>query len=213
MTTSLNKATWMTIQFGTTIINSKNIQFVDTIKEKHKLSTQFLENIVLRNTDANKDIKKFLVKENNESFGEYLNFNTLILLDATVSMGHLIDKTKKTIEKMFERIAAVLNENNVKDKSFQIKIAVYRNYNSSEDKIFQGSTWESKPQNLFKFLKSIDVEDGWDNEAIEIGLFHANREHHLSQIILIGDAAPNSKEEVKFKRSNGVFQNVQFSFI
>jgi hypothetical protein len=39
-------------------------------------------------------------------------------------------------------------------------------------------------------LKTIVVEGGWVNEANEIGLFHANRETDLSQIILIGDASP-----------------------
>ena len=54
-------------------------------------------------------------------------------------MHHLIYKTKKTIVKMFERIGFVLEENKVKDKSFQIKMAVYRNYNSPEDKIYEAS--------------------------------------------------------------------------
>ena len=54
-------------------------------------------------------------------------------------MHHLIDKTKKTIVKMFERIGFVSEENKVKDKSFQIKMAVYRNYNSPEDKIYEAS--------------------------------------------------------------------------
>jgi hypothetical protein len=186
---------------------NESIQFVDSIKDKHKLSIQFLENIFSIKTDANRDIKKFLLTEN-QSVIEHLNIKTLILLDATCSMDHLIDKTKKTIEKMFERIAHVLDENNIKDKSFQIKIAVYRNYNSPEDKIYQGSTWESKPQNLVQFLKMIDVEGGLINEAIEIGLFHANRETDLSQVILIGDAAPNTIEEVKSKRNNGTYADV-----
>jgi hypothetical protein len=57
-------------------------------------------------------------------------------------------------------------------------------------------------------LKTIDVEGGWVNEAIEIGLFHANRETDLSQIILIGDAAPNTIEEVKSKRNNGTYIDI-----
>ena len=185
---------------------NENIKFVDSIKEKHLISSQFLENIFSSKRDFD-SIKNFLVKEN-ESVGEHPNMKTLILLDATCSMDHLIDKTKKTIEKMFERIARVLDENYVKGKSFQIKIAVYRNYNSPEDKIYQESTWESKPQNLVKFLKSIDVEGGMGNEAIEVGFFHANRENDLSQIILIGDAAPNTVDEVTFKRNREDFYNV-----
>jgi hypothetical protein len=62
-----------------------------------------LENIFSIKTDANRDIKKFLLTEN-QSVIEHLNIKTLILLDATCSMDHLVDKTKKTIEKMFERM-------------------------------------------------------------------------------------------------------------
>ena len=54
----------------------------------------------------------------------------------------------------------------------------------------------------------IEVEGGLINEAIEIGLFHANRETDLSQVILIGDAAPNTIEEVKSKRNNGTYADV-----
>jgi hypothetical protein len=186
---------------------NESIKFVDSIKDKHSISIQFLDNIFSTKNDANKDIKQFLLTEN-QSVGEHPNMKTLILLDATYSMDHLINKTKKTIEKMFERITHVLEENNIRDKSFQIKIAIYRNYNSPEDKIYQGSTWESKPQNLVQFLKMIDVEGGLINEAIEIGLFHANRETDLSQVILIGDAAPNTIEEVKSKRNNGTYADV-----
>ncbi|CAF4780533.1 unnamed protein product, partial [Rotaria sp. Silwood1] len=41
-------------------------------------------------------------------------------------------------------------------------------------------------------------------EAIEIGLWHANQENereNITQVILIGDAPPNTKDEVKEKRN------------
>ena len=51
------------------------------------------------------------------------------------------------------------------------------------------------------------------NEAIEIGLWHANQEENLSQVILIGDAAPNTKEEVIAKRNKfSNFWNVSTKF-
>jgi hypothetical protein len=58
------------------------------------------------NKDVNKGYKKFLLTEN-QSVGEQPHMKTLILLDGTYSMDHLIDKTKKTIERMFERITNV----------------------------------------------------------------------------------------------------------
>ena len=45
------------------------------------------------------------------------------------------------------------------------------------------------------------MDGGWGAEAIEIEFFHATREKDLSQIILIGDAPPNTFEEVKYKRN------------
>jgi hypothetical protein len=51
----------------------------------------------------------------------------------------------------------------------------------------QQSTWETKPQTLINFLWAIKTEGGWGNEAIVIGLFQANQEKNLSQVILIGD--------------------------
>jgi hypothetical protein len=55
---------------------------------------------------------------------------------------------------------------------------------------------------LLNFLKSIHVEGGWNNEAIEIGLFLANQEIDISQIVLIGDSPANTKEEVSLKREH-----------
>ena len=55
---------------------------------------------------------------------------------------------------------------------------------------------------MLSFLKSITVEGGLHNEAIEIALFQANQEKDLSQIILIGDSPANTREDVRFKREN-----------
>ena len=46
-------------------------------------------------------------------------------------------------------------------------------------------------------MGTISASGGWGNEAIEIGLQHANKEQmldELSQVILIGDAAANTEE-------------------
>ena len=187
---------------------AESIRSVSTMKAKHNTCKLFLENIFTNKIDENK-IKEVLLKENFCSRPIEKYQKTLILLDATGSMTQLLDKTKNTIETMFERVTHVLDKNNI-NKSFQLKIAVYRNYNSPEDKILEESTWEFKPQNLVHFLKAIKVEGGDGNEAIEIGLFQANQETDLSQVILIGDAPANTKEEVTSKRAksyNNVWEN------
>jgi hypothetical protein len=132
---------------------SENIKQVDSINESHTKSIQFKNDLIQQNPDWNK-IKSFLLCENKAAYGSQ-TLKTLILLDATGSMDNLLEKAKSTLVTMLKRINNVLDENNIKDKTFQIKIAAYRNYNSPEDKILQQSTWESKAHNLIKFLKSI----------------------------------------------------------
>jgi hypothetical protein len=106
---------------------------------------------------------------------------------------------------MFERASEVLKDHSINSESFQIQFVVYRNYNSKADTILQASPWESKPDNLRTFINNIEVEGGWRNEAIEIGLWYANKEYErepITQVILIGDAPPNTKDEVGSKRSH-----------
>ena len=54
-------------------------------------------------------------------------------------------------------------------------------------------------------MKNIKPECGWGNEAIEIGLWHANNENEnqaISQIILIGDMPANTESEIKINRES-----------
>jgi len=104
---------------------------------------------------------------------------------------------------MFDRAADVLKENGISADCFQLQFVVYRNYCCRGDKILQHSPWETKSDNLRAFMNTIDVEGDLGNEAIEIGLLHANDENErdeITQIILIGDAPPNTKAEVAQKR-------------
>lgn len=70
--------------------------------------------------------------------------------------------------------------------------------------ILVASPWETNPEKLRKFMETIKIAGGLGNEAIEIGLLHANNEANMetgiNQIILIGDAPPNTPEEVRVKR-------------
>ncbi len=89
-----------------------------------------------------------------------------------------------------------------------MKIAGYRNYSSLEDKILQAyPEWTSNPNNLTNFLNDTLIpQGGQGNEAIEIALQFANKEIRnnngvpVSMIIIIGDAIPNTVEDVKTKR-------------
>ncbi|CAF0939888.1 unnamed protein product [Adineta steineri] len=191
-----------------------NMAFVQQAKEKHEVTRQFL--LSLNYGDLN-FAKTFLVKENKGAFIIAQQSRTICLMDATGSMTHLLHKCKTTVGMMFDRITMILKENNISEDSFQIQFVVYRNYNSEKDKILQSSPWETKPDNLRAFMNAINVEGGWGNEAVEIGLWHANTENereNITQVILIGDAPPNTKTEVDQKRDNygdAYWKNTKFA--
>ncbi|CAF0898623.1 unnamed protein product [Adineta steineri] len=177
-----------------------NRKFVDHARIKHKEAKNFLLNLTNGNIEA---VKAFLAEENKGAAGSSKS-RTVCLMDATGSMSSLLHKCKNTLDIMFERASAILRENNILSDSFQLQLAVYRNYNSTEEKILQFSPWETKPDNLRTFMNTIEVDGGWGDEAVEIGLWHANQESKrepITQVILIGDAPPNSQNDVKSKRS------------
>ncbi len=80
-----------------------------------------------------------------------------------------------------------------------IQIAVYRNYNAPLNMLLQYSGWNTKPLDLKNFMNNVKADYGLGEEAIECGLLFANEEADqpkdeipLSQVFLIGDAAPNT---------------------
>ena len=179
----------------------ENMKYVEQAKEKHFSSQKFLSNLRENKIEA---VRKFLLEENRGA-AETPKSRTVCLMDATGSMYHLLNKCKNTVSVMFERAAQILNDEGMDPQSFQLQFVVYRNYSNAQDKLLQSSSWETKPQNLRAFMNTIDVEGGMGNEAIEIGLWHANQEHlreAISQVILIGDAPPNTIDEVKRRREN-----------
>ncbi|CAF3079102.1 unnamed protein product [Rotaria sp. Silwood2] len=176
-----------------------NRKFVEHARIKHEKAKKLLSNLTTGKLDA---VKEFLAEENKGAEGSTTS-RTVCLMDATGSMYALLHKCKNTVDIMFERASKILQEHNISSNSFQIQFAVYRNYNSKEDKILQSSPWETKPDNLRAFMNTIEVEGGLDNEAVEIGLWHTNQENireTITQVILIGDAPPNTRNEVKIKR-------------
>jgi len=181
-----------------------NLQLVNESKERHLQSMEFLDLLINKN---NSKVQVFLNTLNtsvnpNDLFG--LQSRTIILMDATGSMYYLIESCKLVIEKLFDRINTILKTKKV-DAGFEIQLAVYRNYNVTNDLILEHSPWESQPDDLRTFLRKIKVGGGISEEAIEIGLNHANNEYDnlpISQVILIGDAPSNSKAQTIERRQN-----------
>ena len=178
-----------------------NRKCVDEAKEKHTATAAFLSNLYLGKIDL---VRQFLIQENKGTEGN-LQSRTICLMDATGSMFHLLHSCKRTVGTMFHRITKILRDNNINSDSFEIQFAIYRNYNSRENDILQSSPWETKPDNLRIFMNNIESDGGWGNEAIEIALWHANRENErepITQVILIGDAPPNTRQEIQDKRNS-----------
>ena len=180
-----------------------NNKYILSVRRKHLDGQQFLSNLLAKNKD---EVKKYLVKENKgpepESYG---SSRTICLMDATGSMSHLLNKAKNAVEIMFERCTQILKEKNFSADSFQLQFAVYRNYSSGAEFLLQNSAWETKPDSLRSFMSGINVNGGLGNEAIEIGLWHANTENEkdpISQVILIGDMPANINSNIPFYRND-----------
>ncbi|ETO03180.1 Helicase conserved domain containing protein [Reticulomyxa filosa] len=109
--------------------------------------------------------------EQNRGTDEKKYVRTMVFMDATGSMSHLLQKSKHSVSTMFERINVILEENN-SPNSFEMQFV---------------------------------PRYGDGNEAIEAILAYVNREletYYISQVILIGDAPPNTQREMKEIRRN-----------
>jgi len=123
-----------------------------------------------------------------------------ILVDATGSMSQLLNKAKNTIQQMFDRISIILKDNKMDPKQFQIQFVAYRNYNAPESELLKYSGWTDDAILLNRFLTDVPANYGLGNEAIEVALQYINKDINLSEVIIIGDAGANTKEEIKERR-------------
>jgi len=178
--------------------------------KSHKETLNFLS--LLRNTPSSLTIPEYLLNRNKSCYVEEATpSRTIILMDATGSMSSLLTNAKNTVKTMFSRAYAVI-EQDKQGAIFDVQFVVYRNYNSPIEKLLEYSAWENKPDNLYKFMDNISASGGWGCEAAECGLWHVNEEIRkhpdqvaskvVSQVILIGDMPPNTKDEVTKKREN-----------
>jgi GTP-binding protein EngB required for normal cell division len=178
-----------------------NIRYVKSISADHRLSQNFVDALLTpRRLD---EVESFLLQRNKVIFTLGEMSRTIVLMDATGSMSRLLEKSKITVKTMFEQAYEVLKDEGF-ESAFELQFAVYRNYSSKAEMILQYSTWESKPENLRVFMDGIKTKGGQGNEAIEIGLSHVNAELQkgkVTQVILIGDMPPNTRDEVSSNRA------------
>jgi len=127
---------------------------------------------------------------------------TVIGIDATGSMSSALDQVLKNTKICLERTYEILRSRGITG-GFEIQMAVYRNYNSDMNKLFQFSPFCTNANDLINFLQPVKVDGGWGNEAIENLYNHVLRfESEVDQLIVIGDAACNTPGEVGSKRLN-----------
>ena len=131
---------------------------------------------------------------------------TIVLMDATGSMGGLLEEAKATVTTMFQQAVEILKEHNIAADCFEIQFVCYRDYDCGLEKILEASSWEKSPENLKKFMEKINPQGGDDTEeAIEIGFWHVNQENKkfqeknekISQVILIADAGAKERNVIK----------------
>jgi hypothetical protein len=187
----------------------KHLANITKISDMHRQTQTFLEDLLNKRIER---VKAFLMKEEENMAPPIdegkLTSRTLILMDATGSMGHCIEAAKSTVDIMFKRLRQVL-EVKAPDKQVWVQFAAYRNYSNTADTVLVHSAWVSAASQLKPFLDTIRPDGGQGNEAVELGLAHAVLLHdsceegdQVSQIALIGDMPPNTVQEVTDKRAS-----------
>lgn len=142
------------------------------------------------------------VKRHNDA-PKQVSSRTIIAIDLTSSMAHLLNMTKNQIREFFKRISTVLAEQNI-SQGFEMQIVGYRNYNAPIEDLLEASPWATVPESLQSKLDELEVKYGWGDEAVEAAFLHVETEvsqKPVSQVILIGDAPAQSIEDAQYKRS------------
>ena len=119
-------------------------------------------------------------------------------IDGTCSMSVPIKQVLAILKSSLDELYDILKEVRAK-KSFEIKIVVYRNYNSSKDQIIEETKFENKMDILQKFLQRVKVDGGYGNEALEMLYRNVNSEAGVTDLIILGDARANTKAETDWK--------------
>lgn len=173
------------------------------LKEDHNLAVNFQKKIAKNGSLKQKQLE-FLVSRNRVLYSETTCYRTICLIDGTRSMSHLFRHAKDTAKKWFNDALKTIQLSQ-KDVALEVQFVFYRNYDSGARNLLSVSPWLSDPESAFEFIDGQSVNDGWINEAIEIGLWHVNQEHQkcrVDHVVLIGDMPPNTKKEVSYKRDD-----------
>ena len=176
----------------------------------HTPSVQLLQWVVHARPGGVREAKKLLMLFNETSSAKITHSKTVILMDATGSMGGLINGVKATINKLFSGLKGVLQNNSLDPNCFETQLCAYRNYEDGPNMMLQTSPWSSEPARLQTFMEGISASGGArtmsGNEAVEIGLWHVNQEAEngqgrgVTQVILIADMPPNTQQEINERR-------------
>jgi len=186
-----------------------NKKLIENSQMLHMEAKTFMEKGMIGNDLQT--IREFLLKWNKGPIFNDFRLKTLVLMDGTGSMTQLLEKCKSAVFSIFERTSILLEEHFIDPSCIYLQFAVYRNYNTTDEQfILENSNFENNSFNLLSFLSQLKAKDGLgfvpETKAIEIGLWHANRVG-VSQVILIGDAPPNSKDKIDSLRANYYGEN------
>ena len=155
------------------------------------------------------------------------------MVDGTGSMRGILEHLKAVVKiAMTETLARLKEEFTEGIKGFELQLLVYRNYDFG-DLAIEPSEFVEDSSELDGFLKSIKPKTrDWllkafgfvpakrpkniksHNEAIEVALAHANKQHEewpISQIIIVGDATSNTPTETDALRAHNEANKVKFT--
>jgi hypothetical protein len=85
--------------------------YTDFNSDRHKLSENLIKNI---KGEQSNSIMNYILEENSYVFESEFTSKTIIGLDCTSSMTHLLTNCKNTIQTMFSRAISILNEKKIK---------------------------------------------------------------------------------------------------
>lgn len=201
------------------------VRIYDALKKAREVNTElrFKERLALAKSveaehDESEKMIRFLLEGKVGKIKDYLEIcnrvnlfrvvsRTIILIDATGSMQPLLGQCKTTVKTALTRANQILYHMEKIPFAYEIQFVAYRNY-SSKREILQPSPFHKDPESLSQFIETVECSGGQGNEAVEIGLLHVNRtlskphpDKPTYQVILIGDAPPNTDLEVINKRS------------
>ena len=193
----------------------ESVKTVHRSMDEHKASTKYLTNLLKCTTQGAphaRSIRDFLLERNrcfDDDGSSADGRRVVVLLDATGSMYRTLRLVQNYLSEVFTRCFKIIADKLGQGVGFEMQLGIYRNYNvPTEDMFFSATDFASTPETLVTFLNKANAAGGWGREAIEIGFAHAMKMHaveSISQIIVVGDAPPNTRDDSDMKRAGRSF--------